>query len=767
VTVDQPGTFEAEVTVRRLRFANPDTGWAVVEAVGADAEPITLVGPLGHLREGERANVLGSWVNDTRYGPQVKATQAVPLGPVDAEGLGIFLRRVKHIGPKRAARLIERHGAENVLEAIDRDPTRAFSAVGLRSRATREATDSWEGIRALRRLHLLLAPHGLGYLAPRLTRAYGDEAHRVVVQRPYELTSVFGVGFALADRIARGSGCAPEDPERLRAGALHILADNERAGSTCLPLDVLISQLAGLLAVRVDAAAVGALVNAGDLVRTEDWIYRREVAELEAELAGRVTELLARPAAPRLKNLPEPAAAEEGTLTPQQRQAVLQALRHRLSLITGGPGTGKTASIRSIVQAAARHGATVLLTAPTGRAAVRMSEAAGLRATTVHSALGWVPGEGPEQDEDDPLRCDLLIVDETSMANLELLVTLLRAVGPQTHVVLVGDADQLAPVGAGKPFAELVASGSVPTAHLNRIFRQAAGSMIVQGAHAIRRGQVPSFSPAAGMRRDLFLVAREDPLQALQEVVSLVCRRLPQHFGVDPLREIQVFAPVYRGELGIDALNRALRAELNPDGRSVASGNLRIGDKVMLTGRNLHDVGLMNGTLLRLEDEVTGNDDDREAALILASEESIFRIPAEEADRLRLAYACSVHRGQGIELPVAVIVAHPAAGAFFLRREMLYTAVTRSRLATIIVGTAEVVARAARTPDTSRRHSRLGPRIAVLQASGSTPSARSDTRSATRFCASTSTGGSGSSGTATCASSAIASATAPSEEIRS
>jgi exodeoxyribonuclease V alpha subunit len=355
-----------------------------------------------------------------------------------------------------------------------------------------------------------------------------------------------------------------------------------------------------------------------------------------------------------------------------------------------------------------------------------MSEAAGLRASTVHSALGWVPGQGPEHDEHAPLSCELLIVDETSMANLELLVTLLRAVGPGTHVVLVGDADQLAPVGAGKPFAELVATGGVPTAHLNRIFRQAAGSMIVQGAHAIRRGQVPNFSPGPGMRRDLFLVAREDPRAALQEVVSLVCRRLPQHFGVDPLREIQVFAPVYRGELGIDALNQALRAELNPDGRAVASERLRIGDKVMLTGRNLHELGLMNGTLLRLEDEVGGGEDTREAALILASEESVFRIPLEEADRLRLAYACSVHRGQGIELPVAVIVAHPAAGAFFLRREMLYTAVTRSRLATIIVGTPEVVARAARTADTSRRHSRLGPRIEELRASGSTPSAASD-----------------------------------------
>jgi exodeoxyribonuclease V alpha subunit len=278
-------------------------------------------------------------------------------------------------------------------------------------------------------------------------------------------------------------------------------------------------------------------------------------------------------------------------------------------------------------------------------------------------------------------------------------------------VVLVGDADQLAPVGAGKPFAELVSSGEVPTTRLTHIFRQAAGSMIVQGAHAIRRGEVPSFVPAADMRRDLFLIERPSATAARQEIISLVCERLPAHYQVDPVRDIQVFAPVYKGELGIDALNAALRERLNPDGTPVRGGRLRLGDKLMMTGRNLHDLGLMNGTVLRLLDEVAPSEDD-DGALVLAAEETMFRLPPEESDALRLAYACSVHRGQGIELPVAVIVAHPAAGAFFLRREMLYTAVTRARLATVIVGTREVVARAARTPDTGRRHSRLADRLA-------------------------------------------------------
>ncbi|MFZ0042391.1 MAG: AAA family ATPase, partial [Solirubrobacteraceae bacterium] len=425
----------------------------------------------------------------------------------------------------------------------------------------------------------------------------------------------------------------------------------------------------------------------------------------------------------------EPALAEPDALTGEQRTALAAAFTHRLSVITGGPGTGKTASIRTIAARATARGAKVLLVAPTGRAAVRMSEASGVRARTVHSALGWIPGEGPTHDAHDPLSGDLLIVDETSMANLELLVTLLRAVGDQTHVVLVGDADQLAPVGAGKPFAELVSSELVPVTRLTHIFRQAAGSMIVQGAHAIRRGESPTFTPGDGMRRDLFLIERASPRAALDEVVSLVAERLPGHYGIDPVRDIQVFAPVYRGELGIDALNRALRAALNPDGAPVRGGRLRIGDKLMMTGRNLHELGLMNGTVLRLLDEIPApptpadpGGEDEPAALILAAEDAVFRLAPEDADRLAPAYACSVHRGQGIELPVAVIVAHAAAGAFFLRREMLYTAVTRARLATVIVGTREVVTRAARTPDTGRRHGRLAPRLAALEAER-TPSA--------------------------------------------
>jgi exodeoxyribonuclease V alpha subunit len=731
------------VTVRHVRFANQETGWAVLDAAAGDGTPIALVGPLVHLEPGERARVLGEWVTDSRFGRQVKVAQASPLTPDDPDAVVAYLKRVKHIGSRRAEQLVERYGFEDLFELIDADPAAAFAAVGLRTGRARAAAESWQSLRVTRRLHLLLAPHGLAYLAGRIHEHYGDDAHELLLANPYELTSMFGVGFAIADRIAQAGGREPIADERERAAVMYALAESERGGSTCLPMPELLAACERLTGDLVGERIVDSLVSDRRAVREEEWVYRTATAELEAELAGQVSALLGARPSRRLSTArdDEPPPPSGDQLTEQQRAAVTAALTHRLSVITGGPGTGKTSSIKSIAAAAELRGAKVLLVAPTGRAAVRMTQSGGLKASTVHSALQWIPGEGPGRDRHDPLQCDLLIVDETSMANLELLVMLLRAVGGDTHVALVGDADQLAPVGAGKPFAELVASERVPTTRLTHIFRQAAGSMIVQGAHAIRRGELPEFAVADGMRRDLFMIERPNAGAALAEIVSLVSDRLPAHYEVDPVRDIQVFAPVYRGELGIDAINAAVRAALNPDGKPVRGGRLRIGDKLMMTGRNLHELGLMNGTLLRLLDEVVGGDPDEDdeddeprarssgrlgldahgdrssnrrrddPALVLAADDAVFRLAPEESDSLRLAYACSVHRGQGIELPIAVIVAHPACGAFFLRREMLYTAVTRATIATVIVGTRGVLARAVATADTGRRYGRLGERL--------------------------------------------------------
>src|SRR5215212_1165268 len=701
-----PGTaFEGEVVVRRIRFAGEDGGFAVLDAE-RDGDELVLVGPVAHLEARERARIRGTWQDDRRFGMQVRVATAEPLAPSGDAALLAYLKRVKHVGPGRARQLLDRHGP-GVLEAIDADPHGALRAAGLNPRRTNEAVRSWHGLRSSRALHLQLAPHGLAWLVPRITQEHGDRAHLVVRERPYELTSVFGVGFRIADAIARAGGIPRDAPARTRAAVVHALAEAERDGSTCLPVAELASRAAALLdGPPPDAALLEAMAGDDQLVIEVDdgaWAYRPATWALEAELGARIRELAA--GDPVLK---PPAAVRDADLepAPAQAAAVAAAFALRLSVVTGGPGTGKTATIRLLVAAATAQKRSIALVAPTGRAARRMEESTGADATTIHSALGWIPGQGPTVDD---LGVDLLIVDETSMANLELLVTLLRAVGGRTHVVLVGDADQLAPVGAGKPFAELVEGNAVPVAELTHVFRQAAGSMIVRGAHAVRHGDAPAFEPAGGLTRDLFLIERADPRAALDEVVSLVSERLPGHYGIDPLADIQVFAPVYKGALGIDALNARLREALNPGGRPVLGGRLRIGDKLMLSGRNLHELGLMNGTILRLLEH-------REAAeaLLVEADEMTIALPEDEAPRLQLAYACSVHKGQGIELPVALLVAHPAAGGRFLRREMLYTAMTRARRATLVIGRRDVVARAAATPDTSRRHSRLVARLAAL-----------------------------------------------------
>jgi exodeoxyribonuclease V alpha subunit len=700
-----PGTpFQDEVVIRRRRWASDETGFAVIDADRAGDE-VVLVGTIAHLEERERVRIDGLWQDDRRYGLQVKVTIAEPLAPAGEAALLAYLKRVTHVGSRRAERLLDLYG-ETALEVIDRDPRAAFRRLGLSAGRITEAVKSWDGLRSSRALHLLLAPHGLAWLVARIETHYGSRAHRIVRERPYDLTSVFGVGFQTADTIARSVDVAADSPARTRAGVLHVLSEAERAGSTCLPVPELASRAGELLGTAPDAGRLSEMAEAGELVLeigegdAAVWAYRPEIARLERDLAEIVRELAAARASLKPSGTPP---ADDLIPAPEQSAAIVAAFGSRLSIVTGGPGTGKTATIRLICAAAKAQKASVLLVAPTGRAARRMTESSGMDASTVHSALGWIPGQGPTVDE---LDTDLLIVDETSMANLELLVTVLRAVGPRTHVVLVGDADQLAPVGAGKPFAELVEARPVPIAELAHIFRQAAGSMIVRGAHSVREGRAPSFTPSESMTRDLFLIERDDPRAALDEVVTLVTERLPAHFGVDSLTDIQVFAPVYRGALGIDALNARLRETLNPTGRPVLGGRLRVGDKLMLSGRNLHELGLMNGTILRLLEH---NEDDE--VLVVEADGVVVHLPEEEAAKLQLAYACSIHKGQGIELPVAIVIAHAAAGAYFLRREMLYTAMTRARLATLIVGQAGVVARAAGTPDTSRRYSRLGERL--------------------------------------------------------
>ena len=716
--------FDAEVRVRDVRYESPDGGFAVLLVEDADGDRISVAGPLAHIGAGDRARIVGRWTEHPQYGLQVQADTGYELDPDDSDGALRYLTTISRIGKRRARQLVDRHGPA-VLEAIDADPEGVFAALPRMSeRAVATAARSWRERRALRDLYVLLAPHGAGWLASALYERHGSEAIALVRTDPYRLTEEHGVGFQTADTIAVAQGVPSDSPGRYRAAVVHSLQQAETRGHTFLPAAELrreaerlvgplppatLADLAGAGAVegdRVASTTAGTAPSEGDRVTSttagtapaeSDRVALPATWRAEAALADRLGGLAATPPRPAPRWLAR--AVED--LTGEQRGAVEAAFERRLSVVTGGPGTGKTTLVRTIAQLAGRAELALALCAPTGRAARRLEEATGQPATTIHRLLEWLPHEGPLRGPGFPLDCDLLVVDESSMLSLQVAKMLFDAVDDGTSVVLVGDADQLPPIGAGKPFADLIASGAAPVARLTQVFRQSALSMIVSAAHAVRNGRPPSTQPADGQLRDFFVLEHQLDTEAADAVVDLATGRLARHYDVDPIRELQVLSPVYRGALGIDALNARLRAALNPSGDELLDGDIRVGDKLIQT-RNDYDTGLMNGqTAIAL-----GADDEEERLAVEADDGRRVEVPASAVRWLRPAYAISVHRSQGCELPVVVIPVHSAHGGM-LSRNLLYTAITRARTACVLVGQPEAVARAARRADAFQRHTRL------------------------------------------------------------
>jgi exodeoxyribonuclease V alpha subunit len=689
--------FDAEVRVRHVRWAAPDGGFAVLSVEAPDGDEVTVAGPVAHLSEGDRARVVGRWAEHDRYGPQVQAEAAYELDPDDDAGALKYLTTIRRIGKRRAQQLVERYGP-TALEQIDADPDGAFRSLPRMSeRAAAAAAESWRERRALRDLYVLLAPHGAGWLAAPLHERHGQAAVGMVRTDPYRLTEEHGVGFETADAIARAHGVAEDSPGRYRAALIHVLQVAERRGGhTFLPVDELrraAAELVGPLpeGLLEDLGALQALaVEDGRAALPATW-------EAESALADDFAGLAAATPTPH----PDWLADAVVELTDEQRSAVEAAFERRLSVVTGGPGTGKTTLVSTIARLAERADLALALCAPTGRAARRLEEATGQPATTIHRLLEWIPHEGPLRGPSYPIECDLLIVDESSMLSLDVARMLFDAVSEGTAVVMVGDADQLPPIGAGKPFADLIDSGSVPVTRLTHVFRQSAQSMIVSAAHAVRHGERPATKPEAGQDHDFFLMERQADTAAADTVVDLATGRLAGHYDVDPVREVQVLSPVYRGPLGIDALNERLRAALNPSGAALVDGELRAGDKLIQT-RNDYETGLMNGQIaIAIE-----SDEDDERLIVEADDGRRVEIPPGAVRWLRPAYAISVHRSQGCEMPVVVIPVHAAYGGM-LSRNLLYTAITRAKRACVLVGQPEAVARAARRADAFRRHTRL------------------------------------------------------------
>jgi len=692
----------AEVT--GARWAAPDGDFAILDAVTDEGEAVVLVGALAHVNPGESVAVGGDWREHPRHGWQFSVTRARILEPVSDHAVAAYLESIKHVGPQGAAGLVARFGAGEVLAEIDRDPERVLASVpGIGPRRLGAAVESWRAGREQRELRLFLDTHGVdAAAAARIARHFGAGSIARLQREPYAICEIDGIGFATADALARALDTPLDAPDRLAAGVMHALALAETDGHCHLPRADLAERAERLLGGGDVSDAIDELAARGRVVAGEDGsVAEARLHAVEERLGRHVRALLDDAPALKLGAVKRP---QSGRFVPSDDQwrGVTEALEHRLSILTGGPGTGKSATMRALVDLLKVRRRTARLCAPTGKAARRLSELTGAEATTIHRLLEWAPGEGFTRGSHHPIEgCDVLIVDEASMLSVHLAEALLGAVGPGTHVLLVGDVDQLAPVGPGRVLEDLLDSGAVPATRLTEVFRQAARSMIVRAAHAMNAGELPPSQPRDGDVRDFFLIDREGAQAIFDEVCELAATRLPSHYDLDPAADVQVLAPMHKGPLGIDALNTELRARLNPDGARIGGTALRVGDKVMQT-RNSYEHDLFNGE----RGVLLHHDPDRDRVLFAGEDGRRVSLPVDALDTLRLAYAATVHKAQGSQAR-AIVVPIFRGHNIMLTRNLVYTAVTRAQDVCVVVGERAALAMAVRRTDARRRHTRL------------------------------------------------------------
>jgi exodeoxyribonuclease V alpha subunit len=695
------------VEVAAVRWRAPDGAFAVLAGVSDEGEEVVLVGALDHVHEGESVAVEGGWQRHARHGWRFVAERTRVQEPASEQALLAYLGSVKHVGPRGAAWLLDRHGPENVLAAIDRDPHRALHEVpGIGRARIGAAVRSWEDQGALRAVRLFLEEHGVpAAVAARIYRAYGPGAIETLRTDPYGLTELDGIGFATADALAQALGTPPDSPGRLDAGLRHALREAESDGHCHLPRAELAQRARRLLGADADDR-IDELAARGKLVVDGDRIFDPSMHAAERRLAEHVRALV--DDEPRVR-LPRAERPTTGFVPTDDQWSVVQAvLDHRLAILTGGPGTGKTAVMRVLVDLLHAERRTVRLCAPTGKAARRLAEITGAQATTIHRLLEFVPGEGFTRGPEDPIPgTDVLIVDEASMLSVRLAEALFGAVGPRTHVLLVGDVDQLAPVGPGRVLDDLIESGRIPVVRLTEVFRQAARSLIIRAAHAVNHGQPPPTTAGPDDVRDFFVIERTGADTIREEAVSLAAARLPAHYDLDARAEVLVVAPMHRGPAGIDALNAELRARLNPDGPPIPGTPLRVFDRCIQT-KNNHERELMNGEMGVIEH----HDVERDRVLLACDDGRRLTLPIGELDTMRLAHAVSVHKAQGSQAPAVVVVLH-RGHHLMLTRNLVYTAITRAERVCVVVGEPAALHAALGRRDAHARHTRLSELVAA------------------------------------------------------
>ncbi len=709
-------TFENEATgFRVLRVRPRERGRRPTLRARDEDDLVTVVGVMAPMIVGEEIRAIGERENDARHGSQLRAKVVTALTPGDPAGITRYLGggAVPGVGPKIAARIVESFGAETV-NILDHSPERLAEVKGLSAARAKKIGAAWKQHRSVRELMMQLSLLGVApSLAMRIHKRYGERALEIVRREPYRLAlEVWGVGFRTADAIAQAAGIAADDPVRAQAGMLHTLQTLAEEGHTVSPRVLLVERAARLLAGQTQlddpeppeqrlmeraTEALSVLEKAALIERPdpgEPGFGLVGVLDQERTVATHLARLLA---APRALDGTEEAIARFSastgvTLAPAQRAAVDAVRRHAAVVVTGGPGVGKTTVVRAILELLEASGLRTRLAAPTGRAAKRMTEATGRPAQTIHRLLEFDPRQGGfTRDRETPLELDALVVDESSMVDVALGAALLSAMPDGARLVLVGDVDQLPSIGPGALLRDAIESGCVPTARLSEVFRQAEGSRIVRGAHAILRGEVPEPSPTgAHGEGELFIIERKEPAEAAATIVEVVAERLPRAFGLDPMRAVQVLVPMVRGDVGTRALNAALQAKLNPlpaGGAELVRGErrFRVGDRVLQL-RNDYDREVLNGDLGHVV-ALTGADPLRPTGLTVRLEEGRdVEYGPDDLDELSLAYACTVHKAQGSEYP-AVVIGLVNQHFVMLARRLLYTAVTRARKLVVLIGT--------------------------------------------------------------------------------
>ncbi len=725
-------------TVERITFYSQEDGYSVIrlapdqqmglwDGVGPDGL-VTVVGNLPEIAPGECLELEGNWQTHARHGKQFRAQNVRRVTPATVEGIRRYLGSglIKGIGPRTAERIVDHFGPDT-LNILDHDPDRLFEVDGVGPHRVRLIKRAWAEQQEIKEVMLFLQEHGVSTnLAVKIFKTYGERSIAQLEEDPYRLArDIWGIGFKTADQIAQSLGLPTDHPRRLEAGVAYALNQAVDDGHVYLPELQLVASAAELLDVPQDD--VGAAVERAamaDLVKVEvipsdereplRGVYLPPFYHAEVGIAKRLRHMIETPRTHleplqrhNLATLVTRAAVNAGVeLSPQQEEAIREALTHKASILTGGPGTGKTTTLRALIGVLREAGHSFALASPTGRAAKRLSEATGQPARTVHRMLGYSPAQGFAFDEQNPLPVDVVIVDEASMLDVVLANALIRAVDPRSHLLLVGDVDQLPSVGAGDVLRDLIASGVVPVTRLDVIFRQEAGSLIIANAHRVNRGDLPFFPEDA---EDFFLFnVGDEPERAAELVVDIVQNRVPRRFGLHPLDDIQVIVPMYRGPVGVSALNQRLQAVLNPPGRPaqhVIGGRLyRVGDKVLQT-RNNYDKEVFNGDVGRIY-----SFDFAYQTMVVTFEGRRVEYDWSEVPELTHAYAISVHRAQGSEYP-AVVVPMVTQHYLLLQRNLLYTAITRAEQLVVLVGSRKAIAIAVKNDKVSQRFTALAARL--------------------------------------------------------